>query len=174
MSKISVDVHAFGLGGKDWDDRLVNWAADRFRDAHGADPWLRRVTPEWRTFMAAQLERNRQLYTDALPGLDLLPPASRRCVGTALVLYRRILDRIEERDYDVFSERIRVPDREKVAVGLRSLVDVGGFASPAGTPASVGATVTCQVSLADTLPGLPGSIGVTATVRSALDTYRER
>ncbi len=53
-------------------------------------------------------------------------------------------------------------------------VDVAGFASPAGTPASVGATVTCQVSLADTLPGLPGAIGVTATVRSALDTYRER
>lgn len=53
-------------------------------------------------------------------------------------------------------------------------VDVAGFASPAGTPASVGATVMCQVSLTDTLPGLPGSISVTATVRSALDTYRER
>ena len=53
-------------------------------------------------------------------------------------------------------------------------VDVAGFATPAGTPASVGATVTCQVSLADTLPGLPGTVGVTATVRSALDTYRER
>lgn len=53
-------------------------------------------------------------------------------------------------------------------------VDVAGFATPAGTPASVGATVTCQVSLADTLPGLPGSLDVTATVRSALDTYRER
>jgi len=53
-------------------------------------------------------------------------------------------------------------------------VDVAGFATPAGTPASVGATVTCQVSLADTLPGLPGSLGVEATVRSALDTYRER
>ncbi|QZN87030.1 TadE/TadG family type IV pilus assembly protein [Cellulomonas sp. C5510] len=53
-------------------------------------------------------------------------------------------------------------------------VDVAGFATPAGTPASVGATVTCQVPLADTLPGLPGSVGVTATVRSALDTYRER
>src|SRR5665648_731209 len=51
---------------------------------------------------------------------------------------------------------------------------VAGFATPAGTPASVGATVTCQVSLADTLPGLPGSLDVTATVRSALDTYRER
>jgi len=53
-------------------------------------------------------------------------------------------------------------------------VDVAGFATPAGVPASVGATVTCQVSLADTLPGLPGSVGVTATVRSALDTFRER
>ena len=53
-------------------------------------------------------------------------------------------------------------------------VDVTGFATPAGTPASVAATVTCQVSLADTLPGLPGSLDVTATVRSALDTYRER
>jgi len=53
-------------------------------------------------------------------------------------------------------------------------VDVAGFATPAGTPASVGATVTCQVSLADTLPGLPGSLSVTSSVRSSLDTYRER
>lgn len=53
-------------------------------------------------------------------------------------------------------------------------VDVAGFATPAGNPASVGATVTCQVNLADTLPGLPGSLTITATVRSPLDTYRER
>jgi Flp pilus assembly protein TadG len=59
-------------------------------------------------------------------------------------------------------------------VGSAVSIDVAGFAAPAGTPASVGATVTCQVPLADTLPGLPGSISVTSTVRSALDTYRER
>ena len=53
-------------------------------------------------------------------------------------------------------------------------VDVTGFAAPAGTPASVGATVTCQVNLADTLPGLPGTMSISATVRSPLDTYRER
>lgn len=53
-------------------------------------------------------------------------------------------------------------------------VDAAGFAVPVGTPASVGATVTCQVPLADTVPGLPGSLPVTVTVRSALDTYRER
>lgn len=89
---------------------------------HGADPWLRTVTPAWSSFMAEQVARNRALYADAVGGLGLLPPASRRCVWTALVLYSRILDRIEDAGYDVFSGRIRVPDREKVAVGLRSLV----------------------------------------------------
>lgn len=53
-------------------------------------------------------------------------------------------------------------------------VDASGFATPAGNPASVGATVTCQVNLADTLPGLPGTMTIHATVRSPLDTYRER
>ncbi len=53
-------------------------------------------------------------------------------------------------------------------------VDTTGFAAPVGTPASVGATVTCQLDLAGLLPGLPGSMSITATVRSPLDTYRER
>lgn len=53
-------------------------------------------------------------------------------------------------------------------------VDVSGFAIAVGTPASVSATVTCQVHLADTLPGLPGSLQVSATIRSPLDTFRER
>lgn len=53
-------------------------------------------------------------------------------------------------------------------------VDTTGFATPVGTPASVEATVTCQVDLAGLLPGLPGSMGISATVRSPLDTYRER
>ena len=53
-------------------------------------------------------------------------------------------------------------------------VDSSGFAAPVGTPASVGATVTCQVDLSGLLPALPGSMPITATVRSPLDTYRER
>ena len=88
---------------------------------HGADPWLRTVTPEWRAMMAEQVARARELYAQGQEGLALLPPASRRCVGTALVLYSRILDRIEAADYDVFSGRLRVPDAEKLAVMLRSV-----------------------------------------------------
>ncbi len=89
---------------------------------HGADPWLRRVTPEWRAFMAEQIARNRALYADAVPGLEQLPPASRRCVATALVLYSRILDRIEAADYDVFTARQRVPGWQKLMVALRTVV----------------------------------------------------
>jgi len=53
-------------------------------------------------------------------------------------------------------------------------VDTSGFATPVGTPASVGATVTCRVDLAGLLPGLPGSMAISATVRSPLDSYRAR
>jgi Flp pilus assembly protein TadG len=54
-------------------------------------------------------------------------------------------------------------------------VDTTGFAAPAGTPATVTATVTCVVALADlSVPGLPGSQTVSAAADSPLDTYRER
>ena len=54
-------------------------------------------------------------------------------------------------------------------------VDTHGFGSPVGTPAKIVATVTCQVDLFDlTVPGIPGSRRITATMTSPLDTYRER
>ena len=58
---------------------------------------------------------------------------------------------------------------------LTVAVDTRGFAVPVGQPATVTATVTCPVRLADlALPGLPGSRTVTAQASSPLDTYRER
>lgn len=65
-------------------------------------------------------------------------------------------------------------DQNTRCLSVTVSVDTSGFATPVGTPASVGATVTCEVELAGLLPGLPGSVSVTATMRSALDTYRER
>ena len=54
-------------------------------------------------------------------------------------------------------------------------VDLTGFTAPVGTPASVSATVTCVVDLADlAVPGIPGRQTVTATMTSPLDTYRAR
>jgi molecular chaperone DnaK len=42
------------LGGKDWDDRLADWAADRFRREHGADP---RDDPQSAAMLQAAAER---------------------------------------------------------------------------------------------------------------------
>ncbi|SDT01776.1 TadE-like protein [Friedmanniella luteola] len=54
-------------------------------------------------------------------------------------------------------------------------VDASGFAAPVGTPAKVTATVICAVDLSNlTLPGLPGTRTITATMTSPIDTYRER
>ncbi len=54
-------------------------------------------------------------------------------------------------------------------------VDTSGFGVPVGSPASVTATVTCQVVVADLfLPGVPGTIQVQASMISPLDTHRGR
>jgi Flp pilus assembly protein TadG len=54
-------------------------------------------------------------------------------------------------------------------------IDSSGFAVAVGVPATVRATVTCRITFADVLlPGIPGSMTVTRTEGSALDTYRTR
>ena len=54
-------------------------------------------------------------------------------------------------------------------------VNTSAFGVPVGTPATVTASVTCQVSFADlALPGMPGSITVRSEGAAALDTYRAR
>jgi 15-cis-phytoene synthase len=82
----------------------------------------RKVTPQWRAFMAYEVERNRALYSFADTGIAMLPPRSARCVGTARVLYAQILDQIERKGYDVFSGRARVPTWRKAATAARIMV----------------------------------------------------
>lgn len=116
--------------GEDLDRGRVYLPADDLT-RHGADPWLRRVTPQWRSFLAGQIERNRRLYRRAETGLPHLPPHSRRCVATALTLYERILDRIERAGGDVFSRRIRVPTPIKIATAVGSFAPAHRRAVPA-------------------------------------------
>jgi phytoene synthase len=73
------------------------------------------VTPEWRAFMRFQIERNRQLYAESIPGIAMLERRGRFSIGAAGELYRAILTDIEQHDYDVFSRRAHVPLAGKVA-----------------------------------------------------------
>jgi phytoene synthase len=87
----------------------------------GADPWLRKVTPEWRELMAFEIARTRRIYASADLGIPMLPPASSRCIAGARRLYSGILVEIEKADFDVFTSRVRVPTWKKLAVAFRML-----------------------------------------------------
>ena len=54
-------------------------------------------------------------------------------------------------------------------------IDTSGYSVPVGTPASVSATIVCILDVSDVaIPGLPGTITITRSASSPLDTYRGR
>ncbi len=63
------------------------------------------VDDAWRDFMRFQIERNRQLYHEASPGIAMLDKDGRLAIAAAATLYSAILEDIEAHDYDVFSRR---------------------------------------------------------------------
>ncbi len=72
------------------------------------------VDDRWRKFMRFQIERNRQLYEEALPGIALLHADGRLSIAVAAEMYRAILADIEAHDYDVFSRRAYVSAWKKL------------------------------------------------------------
>ena len=68
--------------------------------------------------MRFQIERARQVYRAAEPGIARLQPESRYTVRLALHLYRGILGAIEANGYDVFTKRAYVPLRTKILTAL--------------------------------------------------------
>ncbi|MDP9166051.1 MAG: phytoene/squalene synthase family protein [Actinomycetota bacterium] len=97
--------------------------------AHGVDrdvlQWCqvnRRIDSRVRRALQEQHAITRQVYLRARPGVAQLAPASRPCVETALKLYAEILDRIEQIDFEIFSERARVGRARRVAVAGTGVV----------------------------------------------------
>ena len=74
-----------------------------------------RVDDRWRAFMQFQIDRNRRLYDEALPGIAALKNEGRFAIAAAAELYRAILTDIEANDYDVFSRRARISNTGKIA-----------------------------------------------------------
>jgi 15-cis-phytoene synthase len=75
------------------------------------------VTDDIRKLIAFEIGRTRELYAEAWPGVELVEPASRPCLRTAIELYGGILDEVERADYQVLTGRVSVPAlrRAKVA-----------------------------------------------------------
>ncbi|XVV05595.1 phytoene/squalene synthase family protein [Actinosynnema sp. CA-248983] len=97
-------------------------------DAHGVDrdllAWSRRTgRPDQRIRRAIGHVTAVTLatYREAESGVDLLQPAARPCVRTALILYRDILEQIAAADYNVLDKRVVVPGTRRAAVALPGL-----------------------------------------------------
>ncbi|KAK8954375.1 hypothetical protein KSP39_PZI002942 [Platanthera zijinensis] len=72
-----------------------------------------RVTDKWRSFMKGQILRARMYFDEAEKGIAELDSASRWPVSASLMLYRQILDAIEENDYNNFTKRAYVGRAKK-------------------------------------------------------------
>lgn len=73
------------------------------------------VDPRWKEFMKFQITRARAYFEEAEAGVVHLDASARWPVWSALILYRMILDRIEENDYNNFTMRAYVPKWQKLA-----------------------------------------------------------
>jgi phytoene synthase len=96
---------------------------------HGVDrdllTWChvhRRTDARVRRALAEQHDLTRGIYRFARDGVRLLAPRSRPCVATALTLYSEILDRIEDSDFAVFSQRATVGTARRLQVAGAGLV----------------------------------------------------
>ena len=72
------------------------------------------ISPAFRALLDEQIARANALYDASLPGIGLLHPESRFAVAAAAGIYRGILPKIVENDYDVFNRRAHLSTREKL------------------------------------------------------------
>lgn len=72
------------------------------------------LNDQWRKLMAFQIHRAREWFKRSESGVRFLAPDARWPVWTSLRLYRGILSRIEDNDYDVFNRRAFVPRYRKL------------------------------------------------------------
>lgn len=74
------------------------------------------VDDNYRRLMKFEIERARMYYERARRGVYMLAPSSRLPVQSSLDAYGRILDKIEENDYDSLTTRAYVGKWEKLSV----------------------------------------------------------
>ncbi len=98
---------------------LGRFGLDRQKVISGA---VRSEWGAWRDFMAFQVARARALYARALPGIPLLSTDAQRCALACAAGYAKILDAIEEADFDTLSGRVSASRAALLGVAWRSWV----------------------------------------------------
>lgn len=81
-----------------------------------------RFSPELQKMMKFQVERAHHYYDEGDKGIPLLPKESQYAISSASKIYRGILRKIEERDYNPFLGRVFVPQRKKMQILAREVL----------------------------------------------------
>ena len=101
-------------------DRIYIPQDEMARFGYGEDDLERGVINDsFRALMAFQVERARSYYERSRPLFDLVEPETRACLRALHAAYSGILERIERGGYDVFSRRVGLSGREKLAIAAR-------------------------------------------------------
>ncbi len=80
------------------------------------------MTAGQRAVLAATADRARTYYLSARELMPLIAADSRPALWVLVTIYARLLRRIEHRNYDVFSSRVRVPTLQKLTILARGLL----------------------------------------------------
>jgi phytoene synthase len=96
------------------DLRRFGVSAEELSTGHGGESFLR--------LMRFEAARARAYYNESMPLLDLVHPRSRPSLWALISIYYRLLERIEAKNYDVFSQRVRLTSLEKSWILVQALV----------------------------------------------------
>lgn len=86
--------------------------------------FARELSEKFKDLMKFQVSRARSYYKNAFDGVEMLTKDSRLPVYLAHRNYSRILDKIEENNYDVFNKRAFLNQSEKFSILPKVLLDL--------------------------------------------------
>jgi phytoene synthase len=78
------------------------------------------TTPVLRKLLTFEAERARTYYRESEPLIGMVNTGSRASLRALIGIYSRLLEKIAAANYDVMSQRVRVPTWEKMWILLRS------------------------------------------------------
>lgn len=91
-------------------------------DVSESDILEKRLTSHFKKLMKFQIQRARKVYADSDLGVPCLPKEIQLGVLLTRTLYSKILDEIERKDYDVFTERIYVSTFKKLYIAFKTIL----------------------------------------------------
>jgi phytoene synthase len=107
---------------EDAENGRVYWPSEDLIHFGVAEADLRstRLTPALKNMLAFEAQRAGVFYKESSPLVGLVHRGSRASLRALIGIYSRLLDKIVAADYDVLSQRVRVPTAEKFWILLRS------------------------------------------------------